>query len=150
VLRLSEWFKKRVCSQPAPRARGLRILAVSIALEDIFLLEYLGEQQGWEMKFTHSPQEAFRLASYGGFDMILCDRNQPGYPWREVMTRLAESSPHSCIFLVSPTKDDYLWWDVLNHRGFDILIRPLRAEVVLRAIDTASRCVSPLAACSSI
>jgi hypothetical protein len=60
------------------------------------------------------------------------------------MDRLAATSPRSCILLVSPTNDDYLWWDVLHHRGFDVLIRPLREEIVLRVIDTAVRCLSPI------
>ncbi|MGA2878123.1 MAG: hypothetical protein ABSG13_04165 [Bryobacteraceae bacterium] len=146
---LSEWLKKRNNAQSVSSAKRLRILAVSISLNDIFLLEYLGNQQGWEMKFAASPQEAFQLASYGGYDLILCDRDQPGYPWREVMDRLAASSPRSSILLVSPTKDDYLWWDVLNHRGFDVLIRPLREEVVLRVIDSAMRCLSPMVSYSA-
>jgi len=137
---LSEWLKKRDAALSQSRGKRLRILAVSISLDDIFLLECLGDQHGWEIKFAPSPQEAFRLASYGGFDLILCDRNQSGYPWREVMDRLAATSPRSCILLVSPRNDDYLWWDVLNHQGFDVLIRPLREEIVLRAIDTAVRC----------
>ncbi len=65
------------------------------------------------------------------------------------MDRLAATSPHSCILLVSPTNDDYLWWDVLHHRGFDVLIRPLRDESVLRAVDTAMRCVCGMVSCSS-
>ena len=146
---LSEWLKKRNTALSESANKRLRILAVSISLDDIVLLEYLGNQHGWETKFAGSPQEAFKLASYGGFDLILCDRNQPGYPWREVMDRLAASSPQSCILLVSPTNDDYLWWDVLHHRGFDVLIRPLREEIVLRAVDTAMRCVCPLMICSS-
>ncbi len=146
---LSEWLKKRNAAIPAPPAKRLRILAVSISLDDIFLLEYLGNQRGWETKFAGSPQEAFKLAPYGNFDLILCDRNQPGHPWREVMDRLAASSPRSCILLVSPTNDDYLWWDVLHHRGFDVLIRPLREEIVLRAVDTATRCLRPMVSYSS-
>jgi CheY-like chemotaxis protein len=146
---LPEWLKKRKNAPSATSAKRLSILAVSIPLNDIFLLEYLGERHGWELKFTASPQEAFRLASRRNFELILCDRNQPGHPWREVMDGLAASSPRSCIFLVSPTNDDYLWWAVLNHRGFDVLIHPLREEIVLRVIDSAVRCLSPLASCSS-
>jgi CheY-like chemotaxis protein len=141
---LSEWLRKRNTTLSESADKRLRILAVSICLDDIFLLEYLGNQHGWELKFTGSPQEAFRLASSSDFDLILCNRNQPGYPWREVMDRLAATSPRSCILLVSPTNDDYLWWDVLHHRGFDVLIRPLREEIVLRVIDTAVRCLSPI------
>ena len=147
-MRLSEWLKRRNTVLSASSPKRLKILAVSICLDDIFLLEYLGDQHGWELKFTASPQEAFRLAS-SDFDLILCNRNQPGYPWREVMDRLAATSPRSCILLVSPTNDDYLWWDVLHHRGFDVLIRPLREEIVLRAVDTALRCVWGAVSCSS-
>ncbi len=146
---LSAWLKKRNTVLSESAGQRLRILAVSICLDDIFLLESLGNQHGWELKFTGSPQEAFRLASSSDFDLILCNRNQPGYPWGEVMDRLAATSPHSCILLVSPTNDDYLWWDVLHHRGFDVLIRPLRDESVLRAVDTAMRCVCGMVSCSS-
>jgi len=147
---LSGWLKRRNAVLSVSSVKHLKILAVLISLDDIFLLEYLGNQHGWETKFAGTPREAFKLASYGNFDLILCDRNQSGYPWREVMDRLAASSPRSCILLVSPTNDDYLWWDVLHHRGFDVLIRPLREEIVLRAVDTAVRCLCPVASCSSV
>lgn len=64
------------------------------------------------------------------------------------MDGLATSSPRSCIILISPKKDDHLWWDVLNHRGFDILIRPLCEEDVLRTVDTAVLFLSPAVSCS--
>ena len=75
---LSEWLKKRKTAPSESANKRLRILAVSISLDDIFLLEYLGGQHGWETKFAGSPQDAFKLASYGDFDLILCDRNQSG------------------------------------------------------------------------
>lgn len=146
---LSEWLKKRNNAQSISGTKRLRILAVSISLEDIFLLEYLGDRHGWELKFTPSPREAFRLASHSDFDLVLCDRNQPGYPWREVMDRLASCSPRSCILLVSPTNDDYLWWAVLHHRGFDVLIHPLREDIVLRAVDSVMRCGCAMRTCTS-
>jgi hypothetical protein len=71
---LSEWLKKRNDAQSVASPKRLRILAVSISREDIFLLEYLGDHHQWELKFTRSPQEAFRLASESDFDLIFCDR----------------------------------------------------------------------------
>ncbi len=59
---LSEWLKKRNTALSESANKRLRILAVSISLDDIFLLEYLGNQHGWETKFGDSPQEAFKLA----------------------------------------------------------------------------------------
>jgi hypothetical protein len=120
----------------------LRILAISLLLEDRFLLEDLGKQYDWELQFTDSPREGFTLAPQTHFELILCDRNQRGYPWREVMDRLAAASPRSCILLVSPVSDDYLWGDVLQRGGYDVLRRPLRETAVLRSIGAAIRYLS--------
>src|SRR5579862_9816076 len=79
--------------------RGLRILVLAISLGDRLVLEHLGRQHNWELKFTDSPREGFALASRSHFGLILCDRNQNGYPWREVMDLLATCSPRSCILL---------------------------------------------------
>lgn len=139
---LRDWFNKRYQAHPPPAAR-LKILALSIFLQDRLLLERLGKQNNWELRFTNSPTDAFDWASQNQFEIILCDRNQPGYPWREVMDRLAKSSPRSCILLISPINDDYLWSDVLQWGGYDVLMRPLRAEVVLHLVNAAKRFVSP-------
>ena len=83
-----DWFKKLNEARPVPRGR-VTILALSMSFEDRFLLERLGKRYGWELRFTYSPREGFNLASQRHFELILCDRNQPGYPWREVMERFA-------------------------------------------------------------
>jgi CheY-like chemotaxis protein len=140
---LREWFKKRNQAPPIPEGR-LKILALSIFLQDRLLLERLGKQHNWELRFTNSPSEAFTWASHSQFEIILCDRNQPGYPWREVMDRLAKGSPRSCILLISPISDDYLWRDVLQSGGYDVLSRPLRAEAGLHSVDAAIRFISPV------
>jgi DNA-binding NarL/FixJ family response regulator len=110
-----------------------------MSLDDRILLQRLGKQHNWELCFTYSPREAFGLASQSYFELILCDRNQPGYPWREAMDRLAECSPRSCILLVSPVRDDALWRNVLQQGGYDVLIRPLREESALHAVHAVLR-----------
>jgi hypothetical protein len=39
--------------------------------------------------------------------------------------------------------DDYLWRDVLQQGGYDVLLRPLREEPALRAVQAVLRFVSP-------
>ena len=70
--------------------------------------------------------------------MILCDSNQAGFPWREVMERLAGNSPGSRILLVSPANDDFLWRDVFQQGGYGVLSRPMREADVHYAISTAA------------
>lgn len=136
---LSAWFKKRV----EPSEKHLKILVLSMSLEDRFLLERLGRRHGWGLWFIDSPRVGFRLVSENAFDVILCDRNQPGYPWREVVDRLSVSAPRSCVLLISPAKDDYLWGEVVQHGGYNVVSRPLREESVLQVIQAAVRFLSP-------
>ena len=139
---LTDWFKK--WNEPRPASEGcLRILVLSMSLEDRFVLQRLGKQHDWELQFTNSPREGLKLASQSHFELILCDRNQHGYPWREVMDRLAACSPRSCILLVSPVSDDHLWRDVLQRGGYDVLIRPLREESALHAVEAVVRFIFP-------
>lgn len=140
---LRDWFKKRNQEHPI-RGGRLKILALSVFLQDRILLERLGKQYNWELRFTNSPPEAFKWVLQNQFEIILCDRNQPGYPWREVMDCLAKSSPRSCILLISPVNDDDLWSDVLQWGGYDVLRRPLRAEAVLHLVNAAKRFISPV------
>jgi two-component system response regulator HydG len=139
---LSDWFRKRNEEKPVPQDR-LKILILSMSLDDRLLLEQLAKHHHWSLRFTHSPQEGFNLTSQNHFEVVLCDRNQNGYPWREVIDRLAAISPQSCILLVSPLKEEYLWRDVLQQGGYDVLIRPLCEAAVLRAIDAATRFTTP-------
>ena len=138
---LSNWFKKREEVPPPPEQR-LRILALSMSTNDSVLLMCLAQQHQWDLRLTRTPRDAFRLASQSHFEIILCDRNQPGYPWREVMDRLATCSPRSCILLVSPVSGDDLWRSVLQHGGYDVLLRPLRKNAALHAIQAALRFIS--------
>ncbi len=127
---------------PSTREQRLRILALSMSIDDSVLLRCLAQQHKWDLRLTPSPQDAFRLASQSYFEIILCDRNQPGYPWREVMDRLAECSPRSCILLVSPVSGDDLWRSVLQQGGYDVLLRPLRENSTLHAIQAVLRFIS--------
>ena len=139
------WLKKRKHPPRTPSQPRLKILALSIFLEDRFVLERLGKRYGWDLYFTRSVEDGFQHSAQGEFDLILCDRHQPGYPWREVMGRLAAASPRSRILLVSPANDDTLWQEVVRYGGHDILPRPLEESTVLLMILAADRLLAPLA-----
>ncbi len=141
IVWLSRWFKKKD-EAPSHSAPSLRILGIALPVDDCLSLRWLAEEHKWALRLTQSPQEAFALASHSHFAIILCDRNQPGYPWREVMERLADCSPRSCILLVSPISGDDLWQSVLQHGGYDVLRRPLRDNSTLHAIYTVLRFIS--------
>lgn len=124
---------------------GPKILGVSVLLTDRVLLENLGKREGWRLRFTNSARDAFRLVREERFEVILCDRNQYGYPWREVVENLAWNSPRSRILLVCPAPDDYLWPDVVEQGGYGVLTRPLREADAQHTIGVAAGCLTPAA-----
>ena len=138
-----KWLKR--WGKPGPEKSRLKILVLCAPLDDRFVLEELGKERSWELRFASSPQEGFRLVSEHHFELILCESDQPGYPWREVMDRLSASSPRSCILLVSSATGEYLWADILQHGGYGVLPRPLRKQSALCTLDTAARFICPLA-----
>jgi DNA-binding NtrC family response regulator len=139
---LVDWFKKRDEELPSLEEH-VRVLAVAMSIDDRVSLGWIGDEYNWKICFTQSPREAFALASQHHFEVILCDRTQPGYPWREVMYRLARCSPQSCILLVSPVSDSDLWQSVLQHGGYDVLTRPLKENTTVRKIQAALRLIFP-------
>ena len=138
---LFDWFKKWNAPCPASEDR-LKILAVSLFVTDRLVLARLGELHGCELRFTDSPRAAFSLIAQKHFDLILCNRNQPGYPWREVVSRLADGSPRSRILLVSPVSDEYLWRDLVQYGGYDVLPCPVREHDLLQLMNAEEHVLS--------
>jgi DNA-binding NarL/FixJ family response regulator len=112
-------------------------------MDDRLLLARVRRQYGCDLRFTSSPEVGLTLASQTHYDLIFCDRNQPGYPWREVMEGLVARSPRSCVLLVSDISDDLLWRDVLQLGGYGVLVRPLRDAAILQAVESVLRFLSP-------
>lgn len=136
-MQLWNWLKQRRARPSAPPCRPT-ILALSIPVLDRLALERLGQIHDWELYLLTFPPEAFRLVSRKHFDLILCGRSQPGYPWREVMDVLATKSPDSRIVLVSPTGGEDLWSDVVQLGGHSVLASPLREGDMLQLMDAAT------------
>ena len=63
---LFDWYKKRRDARQVAEER-LRILVLRMPLADLFLLERLAKQRAWEVRFTTSSREGFRLVSQSHF-----------------------------------------------------------------------------------
>jgi DNA-binding NtrC family response regulator len=138
---LERWLKKRHLA--ASGSERLRVLAVAIPGADRSLLTHIGKEHGWGLCFCPTLEEALRVLPDGDFTVILFDRDQPGLPWREVLAHLVARSPGTSILLVSPVNDDFLWREVVQRGGYDVLARPLRSDSVLHAIHAAARSTAP-------
>jgi DNA-binding NtrC family response regulator len=93
--------------------------------------------QGWNVHIADTLREASIAANRLHAPVILCDRDSPGTEWRASVQDLA-ALPHAArVILISKVLDDYLWNEVAQMGGHDVLSKPLQEDDVVRAIKLA-------------
>jgi CheY-like chemotaxis protein len=114
-----------------------RVLAITVSLGDQIFYRSLRARGEWDLVITQSVPEALRLLTSEAFPIVLCDRDLPGWDWREVMARIVETSPRICFLLTSRVSDEYLWREVAMHGGYDVVAKPLEEGPVEHTLRRA-------------
>jgi len=91
----------------------------------------------WNLLFVGTREEARTVLDKVKAPVVLCDRDLSGNGWRQTVEDLASSPHRTCIILVSGVVDTYLWNEVVQKGGFDVLSKPLREDEVVRAVRLA-------------
>jgi DNA-binding NtrC family response regulator len=140
--RTFDWLKRITSSDSRRSARtsgsgSVTVLAVSVPDTEYFRVEQVASSAGWESKFARTCEEAERLLEHRQFSVILLDRDLADIDWRTAIERLKKSAPTSCILLISGINDEYLWREVIQRGGFDIISKPLSQDQLQAQIDHA-------------
>jgi CheY-like chemotaxis protein len=114
-----------------------RVLAITVSAGDQIFYRSLRARGEWNLVITQSVPEALRLLTREAFPIVLCDRDLPGWDWREVMAKIVESSPRICFLLTSRVSDEYLWREVAMHGGYDVVAKPLEEGPVEHTLRRA-------------
>ena len=136
------WLKQLVrhFSLGARAANGrkrVRVLAVMPYDGERNTLFEIAKQSNWHLEFAATCESAVNLLRDQQFAVILCDRDLPGCEWRDAMKVLVTNAQGACVILTSPVNDDYLWQEVIQRGGYDVLTRPLQEQRVLHTIELA-------------
>jgi DNA-binding NtrC family response regulator len=125
---------------PSHRAHGPdipRVLVITASASDQMFYRSVRARGEWEMVIAQSAPEALRLLTTQAFPIVMCDRDLPGWDWRELLVKMVETSPRICFLLTSRVSDAYLWREVVMHGGYDVVARPLEEGVVVRTLRRA-------------
>jgi DNA-binding response OmpR family regulator len=117
--------------------KDVRLLAITADIENEIGLRRIAADNGWRVASARTSQEAIAAMESHEYALVICDRDLPGEDWREVLWRLTSLSQRTCILLASPVADEYLWNEVIQHRGYDVLTKPYRYDELKRAITFA-------------
>lgn len=94
---------------------------------------------GFESKIhrLNGWREAARDASRFPPRVIVCERQLPDGDWRDVLA-LALDLPHPpAVIVTCRHADEYLWAEVLNLGGYDVLAKPFDEREVIRSLGLA-------------
>ena len=71
--------------------------------------------------------------------VVLLDRHFQGSDWRYSVSSLPNPAANRCLILLSDVSDPYLWNELVQHGGFDVLARPFECSALFRTLAFAQR-----------
>lgn len=125
-------------SLPSPDGDSqVRILAVTQNAQDWSVLERIAGERGWTLFWAHSCEAALSVLSHYMIPIVIYDRDLPGEEWKTALREISLYRQPVCILLASSVSDEYLWREVVQHQGFDVLPKPFQPERLVRMVKVA-------------
>jgi FixJ family two-component response regulator len=120
------------------------LLIVTSRPGDVGELASLLEETPWDLTDASQLEDPAVALKGATVPILLFDRDAAAACWQVTMRRLVKSRRGVCVVLLSSVSDQYLWDEVVQHGGFDLLARPFRKEQVLSTLMFAyAHCKTP-------
>jgi DNA-binding NtrC family response regulator len=119
------------------RPSRIPVVALVVSEQDRHVLRSIAGREPLDVHFAESCEQGCAVANKLTAPVILFDRDWPGIEWRTAVQTLADSPHQACVILMSVVVDDYLWQELIRRGGYDLLIKPLRADNVARVVKLA-------------
>jgi DNA-binding NtrC family response regulator len=137
VRRLKGGLQAKQPAGAGTEGSNIRLIAVTQDADGWRHLRDIADRFGWLLLWAASCEKAIHLIEHDAISLAVCDRDLPGEDWRTVVHRIASLNRPVCVLLASSVCDDYLWKEVAQHGGFDVLAKPFEPERVARAVKLA-------------
>jgi DNA-binding NtrC family response regulator len=105
--------------------------------DDSAVLQQIAASYGWRISIVGSSDAAIALLKQQPTPVVICDRDLSDEAWRDVLAKIAALPQAVCVLLASSVIDDYLWHQVIQHNGYDVVVKPFRPEELRRAVTFA-------------
>ena len=115
------------------------VLLASERDDDYQTLQALLQDTKWSVVRAFSLGEVFSFCDCLVSPVVLVDRHFQGSDWRSTVSSLLNPAASRCLILLSDVSDSYLWNELVQHGGFDVLARPFERSEVLRTLAFAQK-----------
>src|SRR5438477_5001696 len=117
----------------------LRVLAVSPLGEDSPSLQRIFRPSRWRLVEAQTCRAAFRFLVDNTWPVIICEQDLSDGNWKDLLQRTAFLANPPRLIVSNWHADEYLWAEVLNLGGYDVLAKPFDEEEVFRVVGFAWR-----------
>jgi DNA-binding response OmpR family regulator len=110
---------------------------VSAAEEDREVLGSVFSQQGWTLYTTRAFETALAFLRDNPVPVVITEQYLPLGDWKDILTGV-QRLPHAPLLIVTARlADEYLWAEVLNLGGHDVLNKPFQVTELLWVLGNA-------------
>lgn len=104
-----------------------------LLVHDVFRLH------GWRLFEARDRRRALDCLGKNPVQVVIAESGLPSWNWKRILSDLRRLAPAPQLVVTSRTADDYLWAEVLNVGGYDVLPQPLQRDEVERVVAAARR-----------
>jgi DNA-binding response OmpR family regulator len=115
------------------------VLAVGEFAADRSLLRDLFSKAGWRLFEARDRRHAMQVLERRPVEVVIAQSELPNWDWKKVLGDLRRLAKPPQLIVASRTADDYLWAEVLNIGGYDVLPQPFQRDEVERVAAAALR-----------
>ena len=115
------------------------VLLASERDDDYHGLEEILQDTKWRVVRALSWGEVSTFCDRAVSPVVLVDRHFQGSDWRFTLSSLLNTTGNCCLILLSDVSDPYLWNELVQYGGFDVLARPLEQAQVHRTLAFAQK-----------
>lgn len=114
-------------------------MLVSAIEEDHRFLGRAFSQQGWMLHKTRSLESAMDLLRCNPVPVVMTERDLPFGNWKDVLAAIQQLPQVPMLIVTARLADEYLWAEVLNLGGYDVLSQPFQVTELLWVFGNAWR-----------
>jgi DNA-binding NtrC family response regulator len=123
--------------QTGEREIPVRILSVSADAADHLALRRLLAGVPCQIASSGTCRGALQHLIRGGISVVICEANLPDGTWLDILNDVQSSRERPLLIVTSRFADEYLWAEVLNLGGFDVIAKPFQEPEVRHIVESA-------------
>ena len=129
---------RRSGGSPPPESKEptIRLLVMTADFDYSSHLRVLANGCGWSIRAAATLEEIIPHVQDRSFPLVVYDWNAAD-DWRAAFDRLRSVNSSICLLLASRITDPYLWEDVIQAGGFDVISRSATQDELIRKLQFA-------------